>query len=197
MHYRGPVPVSLLTCPKPRDAPRAGRWYDCVWACGTDPRTPDHTVATPIGWRMLRGALFTRHFLEEASAKPMRTGALPHSRSPAMPVRSSRCGIRNRARADLSRARPARLAPLPHQEPARDRHDVADALLFLSFEARERARRLPAADRFRHGAVVVENEACDTALDRASAAARRRPRSCCATSTEQRCGRTAQSAGIC
>ena len=47
------------------------------------------------------------------------------------------------------------------------RRDVADALLFLDAESKARARPLASADRFRLGAVVVENEARDTRLDRA------------------------------
>jgi hypothetical protein len=57
---------------------------------------------------------------------------------------------------------------LPQQEPGTGRHDVADALLFIATGAKERARPLPAVDRFRLGAVVVEKEACDTRLDRGS-----------------------------
>ncbi len=57
---------------------------------------------------------------------------------------------------------------LPQQEPGRGRHDIADALLFIDAGAKERARPLPAIDRFRLGAVVVENEARDTRLDRGS-----------------------------
>lgn len=52
---------------------------------------------------------------------------------------------------------------LPQQEPGRGRHDIADALLFIDAERKARARPLPAVDRFRLGAVVVENEARDTA----------------------------------
>ncbi len=46
---------------------------------------------------------------------------------------------------------------------------MADALLFIDTGAKERARPLPAVDRFRLGAIVVENEARDTRLDRGSA----------------------------
>ena len=55
---------------------------------------------------------------------------------------------------------------LPQQEPGRGRRDIADALLFLDSTAKARARPLPAVERFRLGAVVVENEARDTRLDR-------------------------------
>jgi hypothetical protein len=59
---------------------------------------------------------------------------------------------------------------LPQQEPGRGRRDIADELLFLSEEAKSRASHLARpADRFRHGVVVVENEARDTPLDRGSA----------------------------
>jgi hypothetical protein len=58
---------------------------------------------------------------------------------------------------------------LPQQEPGKGRKDIADALLFLDESAKAKARRLhQTADRFRLGAVVVENEARDTPLDRAS-----------------------------
>jgi hypothetical protein len=57
---------------------------------------------------------------------------------------------------------------LPQQEPGRGRHDIADALLFIDAGAKERARPLPSVERFRLGAVVVENEARDTRLDRGS-----------------------------
>ncbi len=50
----------------------------------------------------------------------------------------------------------------------RRRRDVADALLFLSPEAKSIARPLPPLHRFAHGAVIVENEARDTLLDRAA-----------------------------
>lgn len=56
---------------------------------------------------------------------------------------------------------------LPQQEPGRGRRDVADALLFLDADSKARARPFASVDRFRLGAVVVENEARDTRLDRA------------------------------
>ncbi len=58
---------------------------------------------------------------------------------------------------------------LPQQEPGRGRHDIADALLFIDAGSKEHARPLRSVDRFRIGAVVVENEARDTLLDRGSA----------------------------
>ena len=58
---------------------------------------------------------------------------------------------------------------LPQQEPGKGRRDIADALLFLDEAAKGPARaERNSADRFRHGVVVVENEARDTPLDRAS-----------------------------
>ena len=57
---------------------------------------------------------------------------------------------------------------LTQQEPGRGRRDVADALLFLDPAAKDAAVRLRGPDRFKHGSVVVENEARDTRLDRAS-----------------------------
>lgn len=49
----------------------------------------------------------------------------------------------------------------------RRRHDVADALLFLSPAAKNIARPLRPIDRFVHGTVIVESEARYTRLDRA------------------------------
>lgn len=51
----------------------------------------------------------------------------------------------------------------------RQRRDIADALLFLDGNAKDRARPLPPLARFAHGAVIVENEAKKTNLDRAPA----------------------------
>ena len=51
----------------------------------------------------------------------------------------------------------------------RSRRDVADALLFLAPAARQAAQALPPTARFRHGTVIVENEARHTRLDRAPA----------------------------
>jgi hypothetical protein len=56
---------------------------------------------------------------------------------------------------------------LPQQEPGRGRRDIADALLFIDSAIKARARPLAPVERFRLGAVVVENEARDTRLDRA------------------------------
>ena len=50
----------------------------------------------------------------------------------------------------------------------RRRRDVADALLFTDEAACARARPLPPIERIRHGAVIVENEARLTRLDRTS-----------------------------
>jgi hypothetical protein len=58
---------------------------------------------------------------------------------------------------------------LPQQEPGKGRRDIADALLFIDADTKARARPLPTVERFRLGAVVVENEARDTRLDRGSA----------------------------
>jgi hypothetical protein len=51
----------------------------------------------------------------------------------------------------------------------RRRRDIADALLFLTPEAKHAAKPLPPVDRFVHGTVIVENEARYTSLDRAPA----------------------------
>jgi Eco57I restriction-modification methylase len=57
---------------------------------------------------------------------------------------------------------------LPQQVPGRGRRDIADELLFATAKAKTAAQRLTdKMGRFRHGAVVVENEARDTRLDRA------------------------------
>ena len=58
---------------------------------------------------------------------------------------------------------------MPQQEPGRGRRDIAGALLFRDEDAKARTRAQPlSAERFRLGVVVVENEARDTPLDRAS-----------------------------
>src|SRR5438105_7343741 len=57
---------------------------------------------------------------------------------------------------------------LPQQEPGKGRRDVADELLFLTTQEKIAAQGLSdKSARFRHGVVVVENEARNTVLDRA------------------------------
>lgn len=129
---------------------------------------------------MIRGPLFTRFFLEDG----ITTTPAYRAQNPAEIL----------AFADAVRGHWAKLARfhkpseaeteadfiypvfdllhwqrLTQQEPGRGRRDIADELLFLSEEAKAAASRLHlTAERFRHGVVVVENEARDTPLDRAS-----------------------------
>ncbi len=127
----------------------------------------------------MRGALFTRFFLEDG----IRETEAYQSHN-ASDVRDFADAARGRWAAIAAMPRPNEAETeaefifpvldllgwqhLPQQEPGRGRRDIADALLFTSPEAKDQARRLQPADRFRLGAVVVENEAKDTPLDRAS-----------------------------
>jgi hypothetical protein len=58
---------------------------------------------------------------------------------------------------------------LPQQAAGAGRRDIPDALLFTSSTSRDQAAAMTApADRYRLAAIVVENEARDTPLDRGS-----------------------------
>jgi hypothetical protein len=129
---------------------------------------------------MIRGALFTRFFLEDgirqtqpyvairaADAAAFATAARKHWAALAQMRRPSEA----ETEAEFIYPVLALLGweHLPQQEPGRGRRDIADALLFTSADAKTNARGLRhSSDRFRHGTVVVENEARDTQLDRAS-----------------------------
>lgn len=129
---------------------------------------------------MIRGGLFTRYFLEDGIRETEAYGALSPAdvatfagamrdlwaKLAAMPKPSE-------AETEAEFIFPALIRlgwhHLPQQEPGRGRKDIADALLFLTDAAKHDARPLAAADRFKLGAMVVENEARDTPLDRGSA----------------------------
>lgn len=130
---------------------------------------------------MIRGGLFTRFFLEDG----IRETDAWRQQNPAEVIAFTEAVRRHWARlARIPRPSEAETEAefihpildhlgwhrLPQQEPGRGRRDIADELLFPSEEAKDRAAHLArTADRFRHGVVVVENEARDTLLDRGSA----------------------------
>jgi len=129
---------------------------------------------------MVRGGLFTRYFLEDGICQtaayrmldPVEVVAFADAirglwaKLAAMPKPSE-------AVTEAEFIFPAlnRLGwhHLPQQEPGRGHRDIADALLFLTDAAKDSSRKLASADRFKLGAMVVENEARDTPLDRGSA----------------------------
>ena len=128
---------------------------------------------------MIRGGLFTRFFLEDG------VRAMPeYARLDTATLAEFATAVRRHWQALDEMPRPseaeteavlinpilARLGweHLPQQEPGRGRRDIADALLFLDAQTTATARPLPSVERFRLGAVVVENEAKDRLLDRAS-----------------------------
>ena len=132
---------------------------------------------------MIRGALFTRYFLEDGIRETPAYRGL--SAATVAAFAASARGLWDRFdvmhRPLESETEQQFIYPmldllgwhyLTQQEPGQGRRDVADALLFLDDGAMQRASRLRAsADRFRLGVVVVENEARDTRLDRGSGAA--------------------------
>jgi hypothetical protein len=129
---------------------------------------------------MLRGGLFTRYFLEEGIRAIDRYHRLDAAQVDAFAAAVGRHWphLAHMPHPSEAETESEFIFPvlrllgwehLPQQEPGTGRHDVADALLFIDPATKERARPLPAVDRFRLGAVVVENEARDTRLDRGSA----------------------------
>ena len=129
---------------------------------------------------MIRGGLLTQYFLEEGIQNTDAYRQMDHLRIEAFVAavraqwdRLSRIPRPSEAETEAEFIHPV-LAMLgwhrlPQQEPGRGRHDIADELLFLTEDAKAQAASLPAtANRFHHGVVVVENEARDTPLDRAS-----------------------------
>ncbi len=129
---------------------------------------------------MVRGSLFTRFFLEDGIRQTPAYRDLDPARIEAF---AAEVKTRWAALAQMHRPSEAEtefefIYPilgalgwqhLPQQEPGRGRRDIADALLFVSEQAKAKARMERAsADRFRFGAVVAENEVRDTPLDRAS-----------------------------
>jgi hypothetical protein len=131
---------------------------------------------------MIRGSLFTRFYLEDGIRGRDEYRAFDHdpARIAAFAAEARRlwANLERMAKPYEAETEAEFIYPLlallgwqhlPQQEPGRGRRDIADALLFLDDAAKDKARDKPqSADRFRFGAVVVENEARDTPLDRAS-----------------------------
>ncbi|HEY3912821.1 MAG TPA: hypothetical protein VGM07_23455 [Stellaceae bacterium] len=128
---------------------------------------------------MLRGGLFTRYFLEDGIREMDQYRRLDAACLGTFPGAVGRHWTHLEQMPHPSEAETESefIFPilsllgwehLPQQEPGRGHRDIADALLFIDASAKERARPLQAVDRFRLGAVVVENEARDTRLDRGS-----------------------------
>ena len=129
---------------------------------------------------MIRGSLFTRFYLDDGVRETEAYRALDPARVVAFAdtARTLWASLAQMSRPSEAETEAEFIYPvlallgwhhLPQQEPGRGRRDIADALLFLDEDAKARARAQPlSAERFRFGAVVVENEARDTALDRAS-----------------------------
>lgn len=130
---------------------------------------------------MIRGGLFTRYFLEDGIRETEAYGALNPAdvATFADAMRDLWAKLAAMPKPSEAETEAEFIFPslnllgwhhLPQQEPGRGRKDIADALLFLTDAAKHDARPLAAADRFKLGAMVVENEARDTPLDRGSAA---------------------------
>jgi hypothetical protein len=127
---------------------------------------------------MVRGGLFTRFFLEDGIRQLEQYRRLDANSVAAFTEQARRhwANFAQMLRPSEPETESEFINPmfgllgwehLPQQEPGRGHRDIADALLFLDAESKARARPLASADRFRLGAIVVENEARDTRLDRA------------------------------
>ena len=129
---------------------------------------------------MIRGSLFTRFYLEDGIRGTPAYQALAGAAAGGFAETSRKLwdGLAQMARPSEAETEAEFIYPmldclgwtnLPQQEPGRGRRDIADALLFLDEAAKAQARaERQSARRFRFGTVVVENEARETALDRAS-----------------------------
>ncbi|MEO9191445.1 MAG: hypothetical protein ABI224_15810 [Acetobacteraceae bacterium] len=129
---------------------------------------------------MIRGGLFTRYFLDDGIRETHAYKAIDPARLAAFAAHARVLWgeLAQMRRPSEAETEAVFIFPvldllgwrhLPQQEPGRGRRDIADALLFLDDAALAKARAThQTADRFRLGAVVVENEARDTPLDRAS-----------------------------
>jgi hypothetical protein len=116
---------------------------------------------------MIRGALFTRFFLEDGIR-----GLAPYRRLDADVVAAFAEQVRRRWAAFAEMPRPNEgetesefINPmlgllgwehLPQQEPGKGRRDIADALLFLDIESKAEAMRRLSADRFRLGHELIK-----------------------------------------
>jgi hypothetical protein len=128
---------------------------------------------------MVRGGLFTRYFLEDGICQTAAYRTLDPVEVVAFAdaIRGLWAKLAAMPKPSEAETEAEFIFPalnllgwhhLPQQEPGRGHRDIADALLFLTDAAKHGARPLATADRFKRGAVVVENEARDTPLDRAS-----------------------------
>ena len=128
---------------------------------------------------MIRGALFSRFFLDDGIRETDAYRALTSATVAAFAdkVRADWASLSSMAKPSEAETEGVFIYPtldalgwthLPQQTPGRGRSDIADALLFATPQDRAAAMTMPAATRFQRGAVVVENEARTTALDRAS-----------------------------
>ena len=128
---------------------------------------------------MIRGALFSRFFLEDGirSTDAYRQLTALEVEAFGVATRALWSKLETMHRPSEAETEAGFIFPvldvlgwhhLPQQQPGRGRRDIADALLFLSEAVKDSSRRLATEERFKFGAVVVENEARDTALDRGS-----------------------------
>lgn len=129
---------------------------------------------------LVTGSLFTDYFLREGLRDTPEWRALDPSavRKTAEAMRGHWHALSGMAAPNEATTERAAIEPalgllgwefLPQQPTTRDRRDVPDALLFRSAEdKREAASQKGMDQRYRHAAIVVENEARDTLLDRAS-----------------------------
>ena len=129
---------------------------------------------------MIRGELFTRYFLDDGIREMDHYRRLAPAEAAAFAeaIREHWAHLEQMPHPSEAETEAEFIFPtlsllgwehLPQQEPGRGRRDIADALLFVDARAKARARPMPAVERFRLGAVVVENEARDTRLDRGGA----------------------------
>ncbi len=128
---------------------------------------------------MIRGRLFTRYWLDDGIRQTDQYRALSAEQVAAFATEAGRLwAALDRMKAPSEAETESEFVHpildrlgwyrLPQQTPGQGRRDIADELLFLTASAKSAAQRLAdKAARFRHGAVVVENEARDTVLDRA------------------------------
>ena len=128
---------------------------------------------------MIRGGLFSRFFLEDGIRQTEAYQALNPAEVLAFhdAVRGRWAKLEQIKRPSEAETEADFVFPaldllgwhhLPQQQPGRGRRDIADALLFLDEATKDASRPLRTEDRFKRGVVVVENEARDTPLDRAS-----------------------------
>ena len=129
---------------------------------------------------MIRGGLFTRYWLEDGIRQTPQYRAIPPAQLATLvdelTVRWNRLAAMHtpvEAETESEFIHPVLVNNLgwhrlPQQVPGHRRRDIADELLFATEEAKTAAQQvIDKTARFRRAAVVVENEARDTLLDRA------------------------------